>query len=71
MRESTLTVKSFEHLQRVGLLLPAANPSGRPGFHRVRCALTPHEIVGWFRQEGGAGLGPELATWGKTMGGHA
>ncbi|KAL7424594.1 origin recognition complex subunit 4 [Cryptotrichosporon argae] len=54
---------AFDHLCALQLLAPA-------GKGRVRCVLGPHEVVAYFKGEGGALLGPELVNWARTMGGH-
>ncbi|WWD03936.1 hypothetical protein V865_001994 [Kwoniella europaea PYCC6329] len=62
---------AFDHLLKMSLLVPASNASLKPQFQKVRCTLSPHEIVGWFKGEGANVLGPELGNWGRMMGGHA
>ncbi|KAK8853413.1 hypothetical protein IAR55_004119 [Kwoniella newhampshirensis] len=62
---------AFEHLVRLSLLTPASNANVKPQFMKVRSALSPHEVVAWFKGEGGGVLGPELGNWGRMMGGHA
>ncbi|WVW86384.1 hypothetical protein I302_108430 [Kwoniella bestiolae CBS 10118] len=62
---------AFDHLLKISLLTPASNASLKPQFQKVRCTLSPHEIVGWFKGEGANVLGPELGNWGRMMGGHA
>ncbi|WWC64824.1 uncharacterized protein I303_107438 [Kwoniella dejecticola CBS 10117] len=61
---------AYDHLLKVSLLIPASNASVKPQFQKVRCTLSPHEIVGWFKGEGANVLGPELANWGRMQGGH-
>ncbi len=63
--------QAFDHLLRLSLLSPTRNSTVKPQFAKVRCTLSPHEIVAWFKGDGGLGLGPELAGWGRMMGGHA
>lgn len=63
--------QAFDHLLRIGVLVPAGGGSVKPPFAKVRCTLSPHEIVAFFKGDGAAGLGPELTNWGRTMGGHA
>lgn len=55
---------------RLGLLLPAAPQQGAR-FSKTRCALAAFEIVAFFRNGGGEGMGPELVGWGRLAGGHA
>ncbi|WRT70018.1 uncharacterized protein IL334_007011 [Kwoniella shivajii] len=62
---------AFDQLLKLSLLVPASNISVKPQFTKVRCTLSPHEIVGWFKGEGANILGPELGNWGRMMGGHA
>ncbi|WWD19842.1 hypothetical protein CI109_104309 [Kwoniella shandongensis] len=62
---------AYDHLVRLSLLTPASNATVKPQFAKVRSALSPHEIVAWFKGEGGGVLGPELGNWGRMMGGHA
>lgn len=69
--EFKLTIQCFDHMVRVSILTPASNSSAQIRFAKVRCTLSPHEIVAWFKGEGGSMLGPELTTWGRVMGGHA
>ncbi|KAK6909121.1 hypothetical protein I203_103136 [Kwoniella mangroviensis CBS 8507] len=64
-------MNAFDHLLKISLLVPASNASLKPQFQKVRCTLSPHEIVGWFKGEGANVLGPELGNWGRMMGGHA
>ncbi|ORX39453.1 origin recognition complex subunit 4 C-terminus-domain-containing protein [Kockovaella imperatae] len=61
----------YEHLLRLGLLAPAGSTSVQRRFAKVRCTLSAHEIVAWMRGEGASGLGPELVSWGRMLGGHA
>ena len=75
----------FETCLRIGLLVPSGPGSVglagvgagataglvRGNFAKVRSTLAPHEIVAWFKGDGGSqGLGPEMTSWGRMMGGH-
>ncbi|KAK4684451.1 origin recognition complex subunit 4, partial [Tremellales sp. Uapishka_1] len=62
---------AFELLLRMALLTTTSHANATPRFAKVRCTLSPHEIVGYFKGEGGGVLGPELGNWGRMMGGHA
>lgn len=65
--------RGFEHARSLGLIAPAA-PPGRAGtgrFSKVRCGISPQDIVAFFRADGGKELGPELAGWGRMAGAHA
>lgn len=62
--------KGFDHCRTLGLLAPAGPASAGPRFAKVRATLSPHEVVAFFRGEGGNILGPELGGWGKLSGGH-
>jgi origin recognition complex subunit 4 len=42
----------------------------KPPFQKVRCALSPHEIVAWMKGDGAIGMGNELVSWGRLLGGH-
>jgi origin recognition complex subunit 4 len=61
---------AFHQCRALGLLAPAGPASAGPRFAKVRMALPTHEIVAFFRNDGGQALGPELAGWGKMSGGH-
>ncbi|ORY31628.1 origin recognition complex subunit 4 C-terminus-domain-containing protein, partial [Naematelia encephala] len=62
---------AFDHLLRLSLLVPISNTTVKPQFAKVRCTLAPHETVAFFKADGGAGMGPEMISWGRLMGGHA
>lgn len=63
--------RGFYQCRALGLLAPAGPSTAGPRFAKVRAALPPHEVVSFFRADGGQALGPELAGWGKMSGGHA
>lgn len=56
---------------RLGLVAPAGPQGQSARFNRMRCALPAFEIVQFFRNGGGEGMGPELVGWGRLAGGHA
>lgn len=56
---------------RLGLLQPAGPQGQSARFNKMRSALAAFEIVGFFRNGGGEGMGPELVGWGRLAGGHA
>ncbi|WVQ82514.1 hypothetical protein IAT38_004643 [Cryptococcus sp. DSM 104549] len=62
--------QAFDHLVRLAILTPAGNATVKPQFAKVRCVLSPHEVVAWFKGEGANVLGSELGNWGRMMGGH-
>ncbi|ODN77966.1 hypothetical protein L202_05059 [Cryptococcus amylolentus CBS 6039] len=67
---------AFSHLVRIALLAPTSSSTTvtnkqHPDFLKVRCTLSPNEIVEWFTEAGKDSVGPELGTWGRTLGGHA
>jgi origin recognition complex subunit 4 len=62
--------RGFDHCRTLGLLAPAGPASAGPRFAKVRATISPHEVVAFFRGEGGNILGPELGSWGKLSGGH-
>lgn len=62
--------RGFDLCRSLGLLAPAGPVSAGPRFSKVRAALPPHEVIAFFRADGGQALGPELAGWGKMSGGH-
>lgn len=64
-------MQGYDHLKAMSLLVSISSANVRPPFARVRCTLAPHEIVAWFKGEGKDSLGPEMAGWGRVMGGHA
>ncbi|CAK9780076.1 hypothetical protein CC85DRAFT_271212 [Cutaneotrichosporon oleaginosum] len=66
----TLLRSAFHQCRALGLLAQAGPASAGPRFAKVRVALPLHEIVAFFRNDGGQALGPELAGWGKMSGGH-
>lgn len=65
--------RGFEHARSLGLIAPAA-PQGRAGkgrFTKVRCGISPQDIVTFFRADGGRELGPEMSSWGRMAGAQA
>ncbi|BEI81172.1 hypothetical protein CcaverHIS002_0203320 [Cutaneotrichosporon cavernicola] len=62
--------RAFHQCRALGLLAPAGPASAGPRFAKVRAALPVHDVVAFFRNDGGQALGPELAGWGKMSGGH-
>lgn len=62
--------RGFDTCLSLGLLAPAGPANAVPRFAKVRSSLSPHEVVAFFRGEGGNTLGPELVGWGKMSGGH-
>lgn len=63
--------RGFDHCRALGLLAAAGPASAGRRFAKVRSVLSPNEVVQYFRGDGGAGMGPELQSWGKLMDGHA
>ncbi|TXT15819.1 hypothetical protein VHUM_00322 [Vanrija humicola] len=63
--------RGFDHCRALGLLAAAGPGSAGRRFAKVRSVLSPNEVVQYFRADGGAGMGPELQSWGRLMDGHA
>ncbi|WWC72232.1 uncharacterized protein I206_106194 [Kwoniella pini CBS 10737] len=66
---------AFKLLLKISLLIPInnnlnSNNSNQFKFQKVKCTLSPYEIINWFKGEGYNILGPELSNWGKIQGGH-
>ncbi|WVQ77021.1 hypothetical protein IAR50_006700 [Cryptococcus sp. DSM 104548] len=67
---------AFSTLLRIALLTPTSSSTTvtnkqHPDFLKVRCTLSPAEIVQWFEEAGKDSVGAEMGTWGRTLGGHA